>query len=538
MKKTAIVITIVLFAICGFGAFSFQQRQAQQAKPPSEGTTAVVEKGALKITVVETGKVDAKQVVEVKSRATGRLAQLLVDEGDHVKKGQVIAIIDPKETRFRVDQDQAQLRGAQTAVDRAALEIEQRKITAQAAYDQAVSQVRQLEMELKAQPVLNQAAIREAETSLASAQEEKRRMLQSGQPTQRTNAQSAVEEAKANQTNAKLEFDRQQELAQKGYVAGRSLDSARLSLDLANVRLQQAQDNLAKLESQFRSELAKQDEMIAQAQAALTRAKVNRVQVDLKRQALVTAHADVDKARAALRDPLILGKQREQSMATVAQLQSALSDSERQLSETEIRSPIDGIVTKKGLNVGEMATGLSTFSSGSTVVTLEDRTAMRVKLEMNEIDVAKLHLGMKAKVEVDALPEAPFSGTVEKIAPSSIAAATGATDPVVRYQVEIVLASATSELRSGMTAKCTMDVLSHENVLTVNNEFIGKEGKKAFLMLAPETPKDKPKRVDVTLGAVSVAKTEILSGVQAGAKLVRPEYKGPDRKGVMQFGGD
>lgn len=544
MKKAAIPIVVALVLVCGVGGMALQKMaagaaQARAKKPTGTGT---VTRSDLKVTVVETGKIDATQVVEVKSRVTGRLAQLLVDEGDYVKKGQLIAVVDPQETRLRVEQDAAQLRGAESAVARAGLEINQRAVTAKAAYEQAVSRLKELELEVAAQPTLTQVAIRQAETALASARQERSRLVDSIHPTQLTNAESAVQEAKANLENAELDDKRQAELAQKGFVAGRTADAAKLTVTLARVRLTTAQDNLAKLQAQFRAEISKQDEAIHQAEAELTRAQANRIQNGLKRQSYVSAQAEVEKARAALQDPAILGKQRDQSMASVAQLRSVLSDSRRQLGETEIRSPIDGIVTKKGLNVGEMATGLSTFSSGSTIVKLEDRSAMRVKLEMNEIDVAKMAVGMESKVDVDALPTEKFTGKVKKIAPASKDASqmgtttTASADSVVRYEVEIVLDSASQKLRSGMTAKCSLDVQKKDKVLTIGSEYIGRENGAAFVMLAPEGKDGKPTRKDVVLGLTAGARVEIVSGVSEGAKLVKPEFKGPERKGAMEFG--
>lgn len=548
MKKAVVFIVIALVVVTGAGILSMRGfAGAKATEKPAEGTVGTVERGALKVTVVETGTVDAREAVEVKSRVTGRLAKLFVDEGDTVRKGQLIAIIDPQETRLRVEQDQAQLRGAQSSVDRASLEIEQRRVTAEAAYRQALARLAQLEMEARAQPALTNAAIRQAETSLESARQERERLTRSIHPTQRTNAQAAVDEAKANFDNADLELKRQSELAGKGFVAGRSLDTAKLTYNLAKVRLDTARDNLSKLEAQLRAEIAKQDEAIAQAQAELVRAQTNRMLIGTKRQEVASARAEVSRAKAALNEPAILAKQRDQGMATVAQLRSVLSDSERQLGETEIRAPYDGVVTVKGLNVGELATGLSTFSSGSTIVKIEDRSRMRVKLDMNEIDVARLSLGMTAKVEVDALPNAKFTGHVRKIAPASKAAsqtgqatAAASADAVVRYQVEIVLDSTDAKLRSGMTAKCSMDVQKKDSTLLVATEFVGKEKDKAFVMLAPD-PKDKtakPKRQDVFIGSASGSKTEILSGVEEGTKLVRPPFNGPERKGAMQFGGD
>lgn len=544
MKKAAIPIVVALVLVCGVGGMALQKMAAAaqaQAKGPA-GASSPVTRGEIKVTVVETGKVDATQVVEVKSRVTGRLARLLVDEGDFVKKGQLIAVVDPQETRLRVEQDEAQLRGAESAVARAGLEISQRALSARATYEQTLSRLKELELELSAQPTLTQVAISQAENALASARQERSRLVDSIHPTQLTNAESAVQEAQANLANAELDDKRQAELAQKGFVAGRTADSAKLTVTLARVRLATATDNLAKLQAQFRAEIAKQDEAIRQAESELTRAQANRIQNGLKRQAYISAKSEVEKARAALQDPQILGKQRDQSMASVSQLRSVLSDSRRQLGETEIRSPIDGIVTKKGLNVGEMATGLSTFSSGSTIVKLEDRSAMRVKLEMNEIDVAKMALGMASKVDVDALPTEKFTGKVVKIAPASKdASQMGTTTPtssdsVVRYEVEIVLDSASKKLRSGMTAKCSLDVEKKANTLTIGSEFLGRENNETFVMLAPVGKDGKPTRKKVTVGLTAGARVEILDGVKEGDKLVKPDFKGPERKGAMEFG--
>jgi hypothetical protein len=59
-------------------------------------------------------------------------------------------------------------------------------------------------------------------------------------------------------------------------------------------------------------------------------------------------------------------------------------------------------------------------------------------------------------------------------------------------------------------------------------------------MLAPNTkdPKSKATRVEITTGAATGAFVEILSGLKEGQKVVKPDYKGPSRKGAMQFGPD
>ncbi len=540
MKKVLWSIGILLLLLCAFGGYSMKAsaQKLEEAAKKSAATTATVTKGTLAVTVVETGTVDADKVVDVKSRVSGRLAKLLVEEGDHVKQGQLIAIIDAKETSLLVQQNAAQLRGAQSSVERSSLEIKQRKLSAKAAFDQSVSQLKQLEQELKAQPVLTKSAITQAQTALVSAQQDKIRLVESVQPTQLAAADTAVREAKANIDNAEADYQRQLNLEAKGYVAGRTLENAKLTVELARARQQNAIDNRAKLDAQIKADIAKANEAVRMAQAQLTTARANSIQDEVKRQSYLSAVADVEKARAALMDPAVMEKQKEQSAATVAQLSSVLSDANRQLSETEIRAPIDGIVTKKELEVGELATGLSGFSSGTPILKIEDRRSMRIKLDVNEIDVAKMAVGMEAKVDVDAIPDHPFKGKVVKIAPASKVAATGASaDSVVKYEVEIRLDAVDPSLRSGMSAKCSLDVIHHEGALLLPVDFVGKEGGKSFIDIAgaPKAPAD---RRFITVGSASGANVEILSGVKEGDVVQKPKFTGPKRQGMMQMGRD
>lgn len=545
MKKGTVIVAGGLVLVCGFGGYTLMSsaaaaKAAQEAANVGQKTKPV--RRDLVVSVIETGSIDASKVVEVKGRVTGRLAKLLVDEGDLVTAGQLIAVIDPQETQLRVQQDAAQLRGAESAVARSGIEIDQRKVTARANYEQASARVAQLKLELDAQPTVTRSLIRQAETNLNTAIQERDRLTNSAQPTQRVTAQSALAEAKANYANALRDFQRQTDLAEKGYVAGRVVDNAKLTLDLAQVRMDSAKETLDRLDSQLRAELAKANESVEQFRAALQTAKANAYVPESKRQEYLTAVAERDKAGAALHDPEVLARQRDQSLATVAQLRSVLNDSQRQLGETEIRAPISGVVTKKLIQVGELATGLSQFSSGSTIVKIEDRRSMRVKLDVNEIDMAKLRVGMKAQVDVDAIPTHVYHGLVEKIAPASKESATpSSSDSVVKYEVEIALIDADRQLRSGMSAKCRVDVIRRDKVLALPIEYIVRDNGKTYVELPPRDPKAKgakPERRQVEIGIQTGALVEIVAGVWENEWIQKPKYTGPKRKGFIQAGPD
>ena len=541
MKKAILFAAFALVVLCGIGGYLYTSMKAAQAAQSKKTNDYKVVRGDLVVSVVDTGTIDAVNSVEVKSRVSGRLSKLLVDEGYRVTQGQVIALIDPQETQFQVAQNQAQLRGAQSGAARTAIEIKQRRVTAQADFRQAESRLRRLDLENQAQPTLTSAAIREATSEYNRNVQERENLLKVTQPNTRSRAVTAQRDAQVNFENAKREFERRQSLLERGFVSARDVESAKLSLDVARLKLDQANDELSRINSEFANQAARATEAVRSSEAALQRARVNAIQNRTKREEFRQALADVDKARAALNDVQALERSLDQNMATVSQLSSVLQDSQRQLRETSIRSPITGVVTKKLLKEGELATGLSAFSAGTPIVRIEDRTTLRVLLNVNEIDVAKMSEGMRATITVDALPNEKFNGTVKRIAPTSVTATPGqtASDAVVKYEVEIQLDGSDSRLRSGMSAKCDLEVIRRNNTILVPKDYVGKDEKgNYFVEIPPATKGGKATRKDIKIGAESGAQYEVLDGVVVGQTLLRPAYKGPARKGMMQMGPD
>jgi len=540
MKKAIIFAAAALVLLCAIGGYMMKNVVAARAAASQKDTGYSVARTDLVVSVVDTGTIDAVNSVEVKSRVSGRLQRLLVEEGDRVALGQVIATIDPQETEFQVAQNQAQLSGARSAAARAEIEIRQRRVSSRADLQQAESRLRRLNSELGIQPTLTTTAIREAAAQYNRSVQERENLVKIEQPNARTRSVTAQQDAKANFDNAQREFERRQSLLSQGFISTREVESARLTLDVAKLKLEQANAELGRLDAEFNIQRQRANEAVKASEAALARARANTIQNSVKREEYRQAIADVAKARASLQDVAALERSRDQNLATVKQLSSVLQDSQRQLRETQIRSPLTGVVTKKLLKEGELATGLSAFSAGTPIVRIEDRTALRVLLNVNEIDVAKMREGMRANVTVDAVPNETFSGIVKRIAPTSIAATPGQTtsDAVVKYEVEIRLLENDPRLRSGMSAKCSLEVVRRNKAIVVPKDFVGKDDKGYFVEIAPTTKEGKPVRKDVKIGVESGSNYEVLSGVTVGQKLARPAYKGPERKGMMEVGRD
>ncbi|HLK16913.1 MAG TPA: HlyD family efflux transporter periplasmic adaptor subunit [Fimbriimonadaceae bacterium] len=540
---------MLVLLVCGIGAFALK---GLAPKPPaSDSGSATVVKSDLRVQVVETGTLNANNVVELKSLVSGRLKTLYVEVGDKVKAGQLVAIIDPRETQLAVDQTRSQADGARSAVQRSQIEMEQRTLTARSDLASARARLTQSEEELKAQPELTRANIAQARTALATAQRERDRLLNSAEPSQRIAAQSSIDEAKSNVANAEAELNRDQALLGKGYVSKKQVEDAQLAVELAHTRLQTAKDNYDTIVAGFTQEIAKADQAIKQAQAGVDTAVANAIQDKIKRDAYRSAVADRDKAIVALRDVAAMKKGIDQNWATVRQLTAALADGERNLGETKILAPIDGLVTKKDIRVGELVTSISGFSSGSPIVRIEDRSAMKVQLDVNEIDAARMNIGMPVDVAIDALPDLPLHGTISKISPTSIAldnadingqtaSGTSTADTVVKYKVEVKLVNPPIAVRSGMSTKCTFILASEKNALNVPIEYVGHDAKGDYVNLDTGKKvqgKAVPERRTVVIGLKTATNIALRSGVKEGDKLLRPDYSGPKRQGAMMAGG-
>ncbi|MBL8049302.1 MAG: efflux RND transporter periplasmic adaptor subunit [Chthonomonas sp.] len=532
---------IVGLVVVGFVAF-----KSCGGKPPEKvkDETFTVKRAEISQRVIEAGTVDSTEVVEVKSQAGGRVAKLFVDEGDVVAKGALIALIDPRETKNKVDQDAANLRSAQAGAQRTSVEIQQRRVTAAAALMRARSRFTQLQIELEAQPTLVSAGVSEAQAALNSAIAARQALAGATQPTERAEAENAVREADTSLSVAEADLRRETELLRVGYTSKREQEAAADRVSQAKVRLQNAKDRVAALNAQQTSARRSADQQVEQARATLNRAMVNRNQTPLKRKELEQAMADVRTAEAGLRDVQALQASYAQSMASVDLSASALNESRRLLSETEIRAPIAGIVTSKKIKVGETVSALNSFSSGTAIVSIEDRTSMLVKIQINEVDVAKIDLGMSATITIDALPGKEFKGQVSKVAPASVTSAAaqlektaqGSDRAVVKYQVEVRMDDATAAVRSGMTAKCTILSKQVPSAFVVPPNYVVREGSKRFVMLGADAKT--AKKTEVTLGIETGANVEVVTGLREGDVLVKPGFSGPARKGASFGPGD
>ena len=223
---------------------------------------------------------------------------------------------------------------------------------------------------------------------------------------------------------------------------------AQLNQDKFKAAVDQARANLLAAESN----LAKAKVTVADTQRTLERTR------ELKRRDLV-AQSDLDAAQTAYDAALA---QLEVNKAQVAQAQAALNQAQVDLNNTVIRSPVDGIVISRTVDVGQ--TVAASLQAPTLFTIANDLAKMEVHTNVDEADVGKIWEGQEVAFTVDAHPGRRFQGKVFQVrnAPTTV-------ENVVTYDAVVRIDNKDLALKPGMTANVDFIVSEKTDVLYIPN---------------------------------------------------------------------
>jgi HlyD family secretion protein len=152
--------------------------------------------------------------------------------------------------------------------------------------------------------------------------------------------------------------------------------------------------------------------------------------------------------------------------ANVLQSKASLRETLETLYKTTITSPIDGVVTKLNVELGERVLG-SGFSQGTDIMTVSDLSNIEAVVDVDENDVVLVSIGDTATVQVDAFKDQEFIGLVSEIGNSANTTAFGTQNEVVNFEVKIKLIDPKNSLRPGMSCTADIETETITNVLSV-----------------------------------------------------------------------
>lgn len=466
-----LVLALILVTVRGNGG-----------EPATTAQTSTVSTGDVTATVSANGNIAAGTAVNAEFQGSGGVVTaVLVESGDRVRKGQVLARVDSTSAEQGLAKAQVQLRSAQ------------------ASYAATV------QGQTPAEHQRDQRSIDQVEVSVQSAVQNLRSARQSLALTRRQQ-DAAVDRA------------------------GAALASAREGLRQARTTYQSDPT------PENKQAVAAAQEAVAAAQTALTLAKENRASTLLQaHQQVTSAEQQLTSARASLastRASVAVNRQGPTSSA-IAQAQAgvdsaeiAVDEARLTLEQTELRAPVAGRVAQVNGTVGEPSTSTSgsassssgTSSSSTTdtsgFIVLTGANTLQVTADVAEADIADVRVGQDATVTLSASGR-EIAGTV-----TAVDSVETVTNNVVEYGVTVTL-NEKKGVKLGQSTQVVITTGSKQGVLRVSSSALTSIGQQTTATVQAADGTTSP--VQVVTGLEGDGFTEVLSGLADGDTVVLPE---------------
>jgi membrane fusion protein (multidrug efflux system) len=324
-------------------------------------------------------------IIPVAAKVSGHVAQMLFSDNQSVKMGDLLLRIDPRDYEAKRDQAKAAVAVAAASFQSARSDADLVRETTRAQADEARAALE---------------GARVAERSSEAAVDETRAKVEA----KRAGMAAMIADVTGVQTSSQQalrEKDRMQRLVQAGYVSQREFDQAEAAAATYAATLEATQRRLAVAErevQQAEAELAGRVLAVAQARQRVVEAQATLARIESQRHQVTLKEAEVGRAEARL-----------------SETRADLAYAELQLLYTEVRAPVDGMVSKKSVDLGQMV------QVGQPLLALVPLREVWVLANFKETQLGRVTPGMAAMVEIDTYPGQIFHGVVD-----SISAGTGA----------------------------------------------------------------------------------------------------------------
>jgi len=146
----------------------------------------------------------------------------------------------------------------------------------------------------------------------------------------------------------------------------------------------------------------------------------------------------------------------------------ATLDNRRQnLEDATVRAPIGGTIVSRPVTQGQIVTAATAANGGTTLMSLADLGRVRMRVTIDEVEMGAIRVGLPASVAIDAFPDHPFSGVIEKIEPQAVV-----TQGVTFFPIMVSIDNRDGLLMPGMNGEVTVKAADLKNVLQVSIDAI------------------------------------------------------------------
>jgi HlyD family secretion protein len=218
--------------------------------------------------------------------------------------------------------------------------------------------------------------------------------------------------------------------------------------------------------------MVKKGQLIAQLDKSLFQAQVDQYNGNLaSAQTQLDYQQDYYKREKMMFDSNVISKQEfetatfqyNSAKANVMSVRAQLQTAQKNLSYTDIHSPIDGVILVRNVSIGQ--TVAASFNTPTLFIIAKDISKMQVQAAVDEADIGNVKKGQHVSFTVDAYPDETFSGTVQEIRLQPTVSAN-----VVTYTTIINASNDTLKLKPGMTANIIVYTQEENNALLISSK--------------------------------------------------------------------
>jgi HlyD family secretion protein len=307
------------------------------------------------------------------------------------------------------------------------------------------------------------------------------------------------------------------------------LKQARAFLNAAESKIQEMQSQAKTLQAtlqktRLEAESRDYDFMVAEFkryQGLYNMGLVSKSEIDSSEQKLRAAEINHKSLQASVKVREAELEQNDRTLNTLraelVQAQAQCEQAEENLKYASIRSPIQGVVLSREVEVGDAVSSILQMGSNATLImSLGDVKELYVKGKVDETDIGVVRIGQAVRVTVDAFKNRTFQGKVFRIAPMGVE-----KDNVTRFEVRVTINNDLDLLKVNMSANAEIVLEEHLGVLLIpESSLIYNEKKETFVEIPDASTKTGRKQVPVKTGLSNGARAELLSGLKLGDRVV------------------
>ena len=544
-RKWSILVFLIVFGGIGSGVYVFAQKQQANTTDRNQTSTGLynVKTDTIRISVEGEGKIMNPSIVNLSFLINGTLEDVLVKEGQKVQKGDILAELDKREYEFDLQDAQNQVRIVRANIQSKEAEIIDDDLRV-AENDLRITKENLANSRNDYEQTLSQS-LDSGRIAIESAFPEIQKALENTDSLlgiDNNRAQYALVAATFNNSilkndviNKYKEIKRAKENLLEEYNAKKPLndeDVANFLWQMKN-RAENTQDMVEITLDLFSNAVPNSLASNADIESAESMVKSTLSSIDSQVNALTSARQKIENAYLSLENGI---KEKENSIKTsqlklentqdaleqrtiakqtsltslAAQLDQALVKVDKakyNLELTTLTAPIDGEIIVVNGNPGETVKVESTSSDNALIRILSDAN-FTTEIYVEEVDIAKIQVGQKAIITMDAIMDTELEGEVSYIASTATTDNNGITTYLVRVDITD---PKDAPIKEGMSTYVEFLVENAENVLVVPNTAIQNE----------KVQLENSEWVSVETGITDGRNTEIKEGLTVGQSIWR-----------------